>query len=391
MKKIGIILLVFLIIGAAVIWHFRFDIFQYSAESIIMNMLPEYVHVKRIIFDLPNGVMRVQGFGIKNPRGYEAKFLASVESITCRYKMRGKNILDGIEVTSIKASEPVINIERLSNGRLNVEDMGQVMEAAAPAKKEPKPSAVKKKTKGKDLSDIIKMTDTVNISDGKIVFLDRAVMRRPYQLTFEDVNGDIVLGLSDDYRQVLSVGSKGNGFVNGDHRQKVGWIISLDPQARGLTMENRFDVSDVDVMPFKPYYDQYSPIDVRSGRFSGTLIFNFDNGNIGSTNTVYLDALKFTEKKKGFASGFWDTTLSDIIKYLESSPGRIIFDFKIKGPMDNPRFYLGPHVKKALQNMVIDKVADLLRPEEGDEGAAPGAPKSDTEKVVDLIQGILKQ
>ena len=106
----------------------------------------------------------------------------------------------------------------------------------------------------------------------------------------------------------------------------------------------------------------------------------------------YLKNFKFTEKKGGFGSGFWDVTVSDIVKYLQSSRGEIIFDFKIKGDMNNPRFYPGPHVKQALQSMVIDKVADLFKEEKTPtEPGAPPAEKSDTEMVVDLLKGILKK
>lgn len=387
MKKFGIVILAVFIILAGVVYYFRYDIFQFSAESIIKEMLPKYVSVDRIIFNLKDGVMQVKGFGIKNPKGFQNRFLATIDFITCKYKMQGKTVLDGIEVTSIEASGPVINIERLSDGQLNVNEMGKVMESGTkekPAKT--KASKKEKATSGKGISDIIKLTDTINITGGKLAFLDKAVMRQPFYLTFEDANGNIVLDLSKDYKDVLSAATKGSGFVNGDHAQKVNWTITLNPQTEKLTMGNRFEVSNVDILPFKPYYDKYSPIDIRSGRFSGTLVFDFDNGNIGSTNTVTLTNFRFAEKKGGMASGFWDVSVSDIIKYLESSPGEVVFDFKIKGDMENPRLYPGPHVKQAIQSMVVDKVSDLFKEEPGKEGA-----KSDTEKVVDVIRGLLKK
>ena len=389
MKKIGIVVLVIFIAFAGVVYWFRYDIFQFSAESIIKGMLPEYVSVDRIVFDLKDGVMQVKGFGIRNPKGFENKFLASIKFITCKYKMQGKTILDGIEVTDIEATGPVINIERLSDGQLNVNEMGKMMESGPPGKPvKPKAEKKGKAASGGVISDMIKLTNTINVNDGKLALLDKAVSRRPFHLTFENANGNVVLDLSKDYTDVLSVATKGGGLVNGDRAQKIDWTITLDPQTQNLTMGNRFEVNNVDITLFKPYYDTYSPINIKSGRFSGTLVFDFDNGNIGSMNTIVLRNLRFTEKKGGTASGFWDMSVSDMIKYLETSSGEIVFDFKIKGDMKNPRFYPGPHVKQAIQGMVVDKVSELLTPEGGSVGEAA---KSDTEKVVDVIRGLLKK
>jgi len=94
-------------------------------------------------------------------------------------------------------------------------------------------------------------------------------------------------------------------------------------------------------------------------------------------------------QKTGFAgSMFWDIALPDMVKYLQSSPGEITFDFKIKGTMEDPRFYPGPIVKAALQKMTVDKIAQLFQPSnEGGEAATSGG--SDTDKIFDAIRGLL--
>ena len=161
-------------------------------------------------------------------------------------------------------------------------------------------------------------------------------------------------------------------------------------------MASSYKVSDVDILQFAPYYNQYSPIIIENGYFSGDLVFNFDNGNIGSTNTVFLKHFKFREKSGGIGAQYWQATLSEVIQYLRTSTGDIIFDFKIKGDMDSPRFYLGPHVKQAIQSLVIDKVSDVIRELQQPEGQAAGAaqparPKSDAEKVMDVIELFMKE
>jgi hypothetical protein len=388
-KKILIILLIIFVAIVAVVYYFRYDIFQVSAEAIIKKNLPPFVHVDRIIFNLKDGLLEIKGFSLRNPRGYINKDLARIDSITCRYKMKGDNILDGLEVTGIDASKPLINIERLPDGRFNINEMDKVMEEgkkAAP-RREKAPAAGKRSSK-RDISDFVKLTNTINIKNGKVVFLDKAVRPSPNVLTFEDVNGKIVLGLSDDYRSVNSMESQGEGDISGDSSQRVQWVVSLDPGTERLTMSNRYEVSGLDITQFKPYYDRYSPIDIKRGWCSGTFVFDFDNGNIGSMNTLRLRGLKFTVKEDASSSGFWDAAVPDIIHYLRSSSGEIVFDFKIKGDMNDPRFYPGPVLKNAIQAKVVDTITEALS-EKGE--GAPSDGRSDTEKVVDILRGLLKE
>ncbi|MGB2600192.1 MAG: DUF748 domain-containing protein [Candidatus Omnitrophota bacterium] len=391
MKKILIILFIIFVAAAAVVYYFRYDIFQVSAEAIIKKNLPPFVHVDRIIFNLKDGLLEVKGFSLRNPRGYINKDLAKIDSITCRYKMKGDNILDGLEVTGIEASRPLINIERLPDGRFNINEMDKVMkegEKAAP-RKEKAPTAGKRSSK-RDISDFVKLTNTIDIKSGKIVFLDKAVRPSPTVLTFEDVNGKVVLGLADDYRSVNSMESQGEGDINGDSSQRVRWVVSLDPDTERLTMSNRYEVSGVDITQFKPYYDRYSPIDIKRGWCSGTFVFDFDNGNIGSMNTLRLRGLKFAVKEDASSSGFWEAAVPDIIQYLRSSSGEIVFDFKIKGDMNSPRFYPGPILTKAIQAKVVDTITEALS-KKGEEGGAPSGERSDAEKVVDILRGLLKE
>jgi len=405
-KKLLIIFLILLIIAVGVIYRFWQEIFQFSAESIIMKSLPPYVAIERIIFDLKDNRVEVKDFRVKNPPGYQQKYLASIDKITCDYKRKGDNILDGIEVTNIEAQGPTINIERLKNGRMNINEMDTVMEKSAaeeagPAEKAPAPKEEKKKAvSGKDkrnISDIVKLPKDINLTNGKVVFLDKAAASRPYMLTFDDVNGVIELGLSDDYTKVSNVSSTGKGILNSDNSQKVKWNVSLDPTKQNLTMSSRIEPEGIDLTLIRPYYDKFSPIYIEKGTFSGTLVFDFDNGNIGSMNTVNLRNLVFKEKENFGGAQYWQAVIPELIKYLQSSPREITFDFTIKGDMNNPSFNIGPITRKALQSMVVDKIVDAISGEE--KGGAQGAPsqsgaqqqKSDTEQVMDLLEGLLKK
>ena len=117
----------------------------------------------------------------------------------------------------------------------------------------------------------------------------------------------------------------------------------------------------------------------------------------GSTNTIRIRGLRFTEKEGGFASGFWDTSVSDVIKYLQTSSGEVVFDFKIKGTMQNPRFFPGPYVQQAIQRMAVDKISQMIQKSQGggdtttSGAAAGGGEQTDAEKVMGIIQGLMEQ
>jgi len=396
MRKIGTAVIAAILMLLFVVYAFRNEIFQYSAENIIIDNLPPYVSVDRIIFDLKKRSMKVTGLRIDNPSGYENDHFAEIGNITCEYEMRGKTILEGIEVTSIKAKNAVINIERLPNGRVNINEMDRVMNGekreAIPSQKPASKGKPGRKNGEYPIYKLITLTDTVYVNNGKVVFLDKWV--RPsssYELTFENINGNIVMDLSEDYKTVIAVQSQGSGNVNGAQDQIVNWKIFLDPREKNLTMSNRYELDNVDITLFKPYYDQFSPIYIQRGWCSGTLVFDFDDGNIGSTNTLRIRDLKFQEQTESKGTQLWNVTISDLIKYLRSSSGEVVVDFKIKGDMKNPQFYPGPVLSSAIQSMAVNKIAELLS-QPGDTGSAQGqAGLSESDALMNSLQQLLKK
>jgi len=397
MKKFFIVLVLIIAIAAGAAYFYRYDILQYSVESIVKNNLPSYLSIRDIDFDFDKSIITMKDISIRNPNGYLTKFFVKVDACSCRYRRtRG-----GIEITEIVAEKPVINIERGEKGKVNLTQMAQVVEAktpGAPPAKEPSSVKVnKEKTREEgtrfdylewikdSLFDRLKLTAAIEIKHGEVFFLDYFLEGALAKLRVEDINGVINIKLSGDFQKVLSLKSTGDGFLNGDRSQRLGWKIFLDPTGERIKMSNTCLIENVDMTIFEPYYDKFSPIKISSGRCSGTLVFNFDGNDIGSTNELRIRNLKFREKSGDFGFKYWQVSAADVIKYLQSSTGEIIFDFKIKGNIDDPRFYPGPHLKAAMRNMVVNKVTDAIGSftEEGDD--------SDVGKVIDIMKGILNK
>jgi hypothetical protein len=408
------LLIVAVVIGA-VLFFYRLSILKYTAETIIRSVLPDYISVETISFDLGLSRISLKGFCISNPLGFSSEHLIEIADVSCRYKMKGKTILDGLEIIEPVFKKPVIYIERRSDGRLNLNEMSNVLlkgqGGGSPAARPPTLKAAREEAKAKGvaagraagaaamvgnkkLSDIVKLPEIYNIKDGKIIFNDNAAPGGPRKFVFEGIAGQISVKLSEAYTRVIGVGSTGEGYLNNDKSETVRWVIDLNPNTQKLTMSNRFNVSGVYIKPFEPYYDRYSPLIFRSGTFSGTLVFDFDNGNIGSTNEVQLSGISFVVKPGAENKEFWGSSVPDLVRYFTTASGDIVFDFKIKGDMANPKFYFGPISKRAITSMAVDKISAILNAATAPaDGGAPAQSKEEAQAkaIADAVKLIFKK
>lgn len=403
MKKIIIWCAIFLCIVAAVAYICRYQILQHSIDAIVRNSLPAYVKIDAVRIDVKSGKIVLAGLKVLNPEPFSRKYLLEVRDLSFGYKVMGSTILDGIEVEDVVMHSPVLVVERTRDGLINLNEFQKVLKQAA-EKAESKKAAGSSKVRlasavsgSKQSIQMVKLPETVSVKDGKMLIIDAFVISTgSHMITLENIEATVSIKFNSSYTQMLKVASKGQGCLNGHREEVLGWTTSLDPTAQNLTMANRLDASGLDIMPFRPYYDKYSPFVFERGKFTGTLIFDFDNGNIGSTNEIHLKDLSFKVKEGYENAQFWGTTVQDLAKYFTSSFGEVIFDFKIKGPMSDPRFYLGPISKKAVTSMVIDTISSAIQQAGGPTGEQSPVPagKSDIEKAkeyIDLFKGLIKK
>lgn len=400
-KKMFIGILLVVSAAAAAAFVYRYQIIQYSTETIIRKLLPDYVMIDRISFNFKDSRIALHGFRILNPQGFSRKYLLEVNQMSCKYKLRGKNILDGFEVLEPVFQGVVLGIERLGDGRMNLVEMQKVMEKGqkapgkapaagrqAPGKEGRGGAAPVAKTEDKSLSDVVMLPETYVMKAGEAIFTDSLVSPAAQKITFGNIDASLSLKLNKAYTGVLRVSFAGSGNLNDRKNEVVQWNIVWDPTTPALTMSNRFEVFNVTMKTFEPYYDKYSPFIFQKGRFSGTLIFDFDNGNIGSTNEVHLADLSFSIKQGRENTQVLETTVPDLAKYFTSTSGDIVFDFKIKGQMSDPKFFLGPISKQAMMAMAVDKVSAVIaeagKAQQGQPAQATG--DSQYEQVKGLIE-----
>lgn len=395
MKKIFIALAVILVIIAATVFFYRYQILQYSAETLIRNLLPSYIKIGSMVFEPDGKEVKLKDFAILNPPGFSSGELMQIKEISCAYRMRGKSLLDGIEIMEPSLKGAVLNIERLKDGHVNAMEMKATIDGASQkaAQSAPAPRGRhSRKSGGGRLPDIIKLPDTFNIRGGRLIFTDRMQPGGAYIITLEGIDSDMSVKMNEYYTGIENAASTGQAFLNGNKNEVVQWTSSFYPMEPKLTMSNRFEVSGLDVKVFEPYYDRYSPFVFKKGRFGGLLIFDFNNGHIGSSNEIHLSELELYVKPGYENAQFWDTTVRDLARYFTSPHGDIVFDFKIKGDMASPNFYLGPISKQALASMAIDKISEAIQKASGKD--TPGGKKTDLQKAgeyIELVKGFMKK
>lgn len=396
-KKILMITAVIAALAVAAVFFYRYNIIAYSTEQIIRGAMPSYVKVAAIRFDFKEKKAYLDGFRIEGPRGFSDRYIVEIAEISCSYKMKGATILDGLEIFEPVLKDMVLRIERLYDGRINLSEMKNVMKIAAVSPSRgseawasgPEPV----KDTGPKAADFIKLPEQFTIRNGRVVFTDRFFVRGYHVINLGNIEAALDLLMNDSYTRVLKVSSTGEGKVNGRPDQTIRWTTGFDPNAAKLTMSNRLEVSGVDLLTFEPYYDRFSPFEFARARVSGLLIFDFQNGNIGSSNELHFNDLVFSVKP-GYENKFmFETNVKELVRYFTSSTGEVVFDFKIKGDMANPQFYLGPISKQAITAMVVDKVSDAIQ-QMSKKGQAPAGPSGNTDvdkaiKAIEMFKGFL--
>ncbi|MFA6079369.1 MAG: hypothetical protein WC779_06470 [Candidatus Omnitrophota bacterium] len=388
-KKIFLAIILLAVIAGSAVYLYRNQIIEGTAEKFIRAILPEYIKIEKIDLSMSAKKLVLGKFAIMNPPGFSTPHLVEIDEVSCSFRMNGVSLMSGIEILSPILTGVVLNIERAADGSTNLEAMAKHM-PAVPAKKAPEggaaPEGGSNAQNKKSLSDTVKIPETFIVKTSKIVFTDSLPFSTPYAVTLDKIDATLTLKLDSTYTKVLRVGTAGTGCLNGYADQTINWNIILDPTTPKLTMSNNIEISNADIMPFAPYYDKISPFVFKEGRFSGSFVIDFDNGNIGSTNVVKLKNYVFFIKRGQENSAFWETSVQDLAKYFTSSFDGIVFDFKIKGDMAKPDYFLGPISRQAVTSMTIDKVSSMIG-----QAASEGSKEDKTQEYIDLFKELIKK
>lgn len=392
-KKILIIIVVLIVAALAALYFYRHAIIKHYTEKLIRENLPGYIQVGKVNFDFANNKIALDDFKVIAPPGFNSKYVFQAKEISCKYGILGNFIPMGLQISDVVLSGAEIRVERLEDGRINLVEMERFVNSF-PAKTPKQPAGTPKQRDAApqlDLSALIKLPNTFDIRNSKFVFIDKVPYTNPYFITVESIKGQVKMDFTNNYSKITGLSFTISGRLNGDKTQAVQWIGSLTPNTPKLTMSNRFEVAGLNILTFEPYYDRFSPFIFKRGDFSGTLVFDFNNGNIGSTNEIHLSNLRFVVKQGYENSQIWQTTVPDLMNYFTTTSGEVVFDFKIKGDPNNPEFYLGPISKRALTSMVINKAASAALDQFSKGKQDAGSDIDKAKEAIDMFKDFLKQ
>ena len=418
MRKFLMLILILLLCVAVFVYLNRHVIVEQMIEKTLSENLPDSILIDDVKIDINKGKAEVIGLKVLNPEGFREDHCLTIDRLVCMFDLSSEGIFEGIDIQTIKINGLEVFIERGADKQINLIEAGERFQPETEVIVDQNRKSVIDENKlirdflenkgmldedgNFDVSGKINVTDTINIKNGTITYYDLSTGRIPFSVSIDDIQGDLIIKTFNSFSDILLVRSYGTGTLNGYHDQTLKWNTTFYPETAKLTMSNNIEAMNVDISTFLPYIDSYLPITISKGRLSGNLVFDFDNGNIGSMCSLKLNDLDFKAKQQGGGVSFWEEGVDDIVRYLRTSPDEIFFDFKVKGDLENPRFYPGPVVKAALQRMFMEKIQYMIGGE--DEGGQADSDKrsvqegmvsdqqgerSDIDTVVGILQGLL--
>ncbi len=251
----------------------------------------------------------------------------------------GKVVIHGLVIT-----EPVIYLERSSNGKLNLPVLEQ---------------------KGKALA--IYLT-SLKVRDAKIIFTDRAVSTSGYQVIVDKLNISVakvslpITSLATNFSLSAQLSNPaGKPFGN---IAFSGWLDFL-----AKDMDAKLEVKDLDVTNFAPYYGNFiSNKKLLSARLNLGSTFKAKNNALQIITDFNLSNLVYAKTEEELAA---PDLMKNALDLFTDSDGNLHLEFNINTKLDNPA--LSPDklksiiLKAAMKNLssqspeqIVDKVANII-------------------------------
>lgn len=272
---------------------------------------------------------------------------------------------------------PVIMLEKSTDGSLNISDLFN----QAPA---PSPRAKGAKTL---------LLLRAEIKNGEIEFLDKTIY--PSALTrIKNLNLKIAkvsfppVSAAANFRISFDLVNLANE-VKG-RWQTRGWVNVIKKD-----MSAEAQIKNLDITYFMPYYKSgFSSVEKGILNFTGDI--DSKSNNLTAACRLEVNELSFVKGNQP-ATDLFGVSVSDLARYLKNSDGKIIMNFTLRGTMDKPQEMLsqatGIVVNYLLQKAVKSQMERLLELGEKTGQEAGKAKDSAGQKIDDIkkvFEGIFK-
>lgn len=392
-KKILIVLVVITIILASSIYFFRNNIKQYALDMILRSFPIPNVALAGINFDETTGKLNLEDIKVKNPQGFQGKYLMEAGSLDMNLNITTKPAMR-LDVNNINITDPIFYVERSAAGRWNFEELGKKESKggrSASIERDGGFDFIKEAFAEEEAKAKVYLPSTINIKNGVLHFLDNFVAAgQGHHIDVFPVTGTVSLLRSADEKNYEQITFSGSANLNGKPERTMKGQFEIYPMHKDPTYAWQFTASNVPLSSLKPYLDRYSPFIVTQGNFNINSNLRSTDGAVDGNHTMEIMDLAFTLNPDKNDISFLETSVQKLTLYLTNQSGNVVIDFKQKTDSEgNMLWGLGPITKRAIGLMAIDTVIDIIR---GTQGSAPeeNLPGDIPPEVIDIFKSIIR-
>ncbi|MBU4377180.1 MAG: DUF748 domain-containing protein [Candidatus Omnitrophica bacterium] len=397
-KKILIVLVLLIVLLGASLYFFRDALKQYTLNLILKSFPIPNVALAGINFDETTGKLHLEDIKVKNPKGFQGKYLMEASSVDMKLNVTTKPSLR-LDINNIQIQNPTFYVERSAADRWNFQEFDK-----KDAKNKPSASI-----KNKDYFGFVKdafaenaaaepkisLPGTINIKNGVIHYLDSFISPgQGHHIDIFPLTGIVSLTRSADEKNYEKIAFNGFANLNGKSERVIKGNFEISPMREEPTYSWQFTASEIPLANLKPYLDKYAPFIVTQGVFSVNSDLKAVDGAIDGNYTMEITDLVFYLNPEKSSSPFLETSVQKLTMYLTNQRGNVVIDFKQKtDSKGNVRWGLGPIAKRAVGMMAIDTVIDIIQKTQGSDTTdiiRQNLPKNIPPEVIDIFKEIIR-
>lgn len=355
---LGLLFVVVVVAGVSIYMKFY-------GNSLIEKQLSQILGTKvkfgGISPDLKKYSINFTGFSIPSEVGFESRSVFNADRFILVLDREKFEKDKKLVINEAIIEKGTFNIERNKQGVFNVSCLPAPAEPAAgpgiayadePAGSSPIP-----------FYNFSKSVKRILIKKSMINFRDYYISKEPLIVTCTNFYTDIRMSPEEEpsrgaipmkYEISFDIprsGGTGQLFLRGDA------AIRQDRVDTEAFMDTKY----IDLMQFLPYFRKATPFYFYEGEFSSATNIAIHNKTVKSLTTMVFHRLRLEPDPEKRNTSFLQTSVNQLIPYLTSGKGEVIFDFEINGPMEHPEVSLGPNVKMAIGMAVVNEFGKIFQ------------------------------
>ena len=327
-------------------------------QDTLSKLIGSDIKYESLSLNLKEYKVNFKGFTILDKINFD-KDILNAERVALVLNKEKFNKEKKIAIEEIIIKKGVLNIERNRKGIFNLSyntpkktiGIGAVAYADTPQKSE-------------KLYNFAKTIKKVTIENSIINFKDYFISREPFAIICNNVNLDVKCGQKPDPQtgSISTVIALDFKIQNRDYENsEVFFNANMAVYKNKVDMDTALQTEYIDLVRFLPYFEKYTPFSFTYGLFSSYTNFEIHNNIIRSLTTMTFHRLRLRVDRGKENTQFLEASVDRLVPYLTSGSGKIIFDFVMEGPVDNPHLGIGPRVKNAIGMVAIEELGKILQ------------------------------